>query len=208
MNKRSDSNDIEQHESCGVERDPQGPRYGDEPRSEKSASRSAQAGGKNQRAQLVESGGEPTEKTDAAHEVEDAPKQLSVDERQLNALISHVERHYQGPIPDPEAMRKYGEIDESFPNRMMTMAEKDQDSNIRVDERMSKAEARSFTIVSIGVTVLPWVYSLLAPLVHAPVSTIVIGAVAGCLTAGAQLVRAINGRKKESDDSQNDDSEQ
>ncbi|WEV74650.1 hypothetical protein OZX74_03795 [Bifidobacterium sp. ESL0798] len=77
------------------------------------------------------------------------------------------------------------------------MAEKDQDSSIKVDERISKAEAGSFTIVSIGVTVLPWVYSLLAPLVHAPASTIVIGTAAGCLTAGAQLIRAIIGIRKD-----------
>lgn len=49
-----------------------------------------------------------------------------------------VEAEYSGPIPTPEMMRTYYEIDPSLPDRIMSMAEKANDAAIRYN--LAKAE--------------------------------------------------------------------
>lgn len=42
---------------------------------------------------------------------------------------------YSGPIPDPNSLEHYGSINESFPERIMQMAEKQQDHRIEMEKK-------------------------------------------------------------------------
>jgi uncharacterized membrane protein len=44
---------------------------------------------------------------------------------------------YQGPIPHPDILKKFGEVDSSYPERIMKMTEDNNRSEIRIRERES-----------------------------------------------------------------------
>lgn len=62
-------------------------------------------------------------------EIESAENLISVPETEDDTV--EVEAEYSGPIPTPEMMRTYYEIDPSLPDRIMLMAEKANDAAIR-----------------------------------------------------------------------------
>lgn len=113
------------------------------------------------------------------------PHQVAVIER-------HIAEHYSGPVPAAKEMKRYAEIDPSFPDRMMTMAEKQQDANIRIAERLSKSEAFSVPVVAICAAVLPWGICALCIWQGYAIPAWISGG-AGLLTASAQLIRSIKG---------------
>lgn len=51
-----------------------------------------------------------------------------------NAILESVTEIFSGPIPDPQTLSRYGEIDPSFPSRILTMAE-DQGTHRRTMEK-------------------------------------------------------------------------
>jgi Predicted membrane protein len=53
----------------------------------------------------------------------------------------HVEQSeiYEGPLPHPDIVKAFKEIDPSFPDRIFSMAEKHADADIRMQDRISKA---------------------------------------------------------------------
>lgn len=64
-------------------------------------------------------------------EIESADSLIDVPETEDDTV--EVEAEYSGPIPTPEMMRTYHEIDPSLPDRIMTMAEKANDAAIRLN---------------------------------------------------------------------------
>jgi uncharacterized membrane protein len=126
------------------------------------------------------------------------PHQVAVIER-------HIAEHYSGPVPAAKEMKQYAEIDPSFPDRMMTMAEKQQDANIRIAERLSKSEAFSVPVVAILAIVLPWGICAFCVAKGYAFPAWVSGG-AGFLTSAAQIIRSIKG-DKDSANGRGDDSE-
>ena len=56
-----------------------------------------------------------------------------------SVAISH-QSLYQGPVPDPEALKKYEQIQPGFANRLISMAEKEQQSRIQRQNKIIEAE--------------------------------------------------------------------
>lgn len=48
---------------------------------------------------------------------------------------------YQGPIPHPDILKGFKDVDASFPERIMKMAEKHADASIREQDRISRSNA-------------------------------------------------------------------
>ncbi len=49
---------------------------------------------------------------------------------------------YSGPIPDPESMKKYEEIKPGFADRLLKMAEKEQEHRISVNKKLLELEQK------------------------------------------------------------------
>lgn len=49
--------------------------------------------------------------------------------------VKSVQSIYQGPIPTPEMLKAYNEIDSTLVNRIVSMAEKNNDANIEISKR-------------------------------------------------------------------------
>ena len=49
--------------------------------------------------------------------------------------VKSVQSIYQGPIPTPEMLKAYNEIDSTLVNRIILMAEKNNDANIEINKR-------------------------------------------------------------------------
>lgn len=75
-------------------------------------------------------------------------------EKRIMSAISH----YSGPIPQPEAMAKYENIQTGFADRILTMAEKVNDARIENEKELIKSDKFSrirgqsfaFTIAILG----------------------------------------------------------
>ncbi len=62
------------------------------------------------------------------------PKQVS---------LVHPPQHYNGPIPSPEALEKYEQVQPGFADRLMRMAEKEQEERIKANHLLIEIEAAS-----------------------------------------------------------------
>lgn len=107
-----------------------------------------------------------------------------------------------GPIPPPTMLRAYGDLDPSFPERIMRMAEKDQDSRIECMERLTGAEVLAVKVGAVVASV-----TVLASLVAALVLTVMgftnvgfILVLPAILTGVARLVSALRSRESSTDE--------
>ena len=64
-----------------------------------------------------------------------------------------VQELYAGPIPHPETLRQFGEVDPSFPERLMKMTEENNRADVTEKDRMS--------LVSLAVPVIGQIGSFL-----------------------------------------------
>ncbi|MFM1580743.1 DUF2335 domain-containing protein [Helcococcus bovis] len=56
----------------------------------------------------------------------------------VRTVISEEISLYSGPIPSPEVLKQYSEIDYDFPNRILAMAENQSSHRIRIEEKVIK----------------------------------------------------------------------
>jgi uncharacterized membrane protein len=53
--------------------------------------------------------------------------------RTQRSEIHEIHAEYKGPIPPPDALKNYGQVDPSFPERIMAMAEREQAHRHKLD---------------------------------------------------------------------------
>jgi uncharacterized membrane protein len=58
-------------------------------------------------------------------------------ENKDDSIVVQTSELYQGPIPHPDILKKFGTIDPSYPERIMKMTEDNNRSEIRIRERDS-----------------------------------------------------------------------
>lgn len=56
--------------------------------------------------------------------------------RQEVSVSQHKQEFYQGPVPKPEDLQKYEQIQQGFANRLLTMAEKEQEERIKLNNKI------------------------------------------------------------------------
>jgi uncharacterized membrane protein len=117
-------------------------------------------------------------------------------------LILHQEStvSHSGPLPDPATLQGYADIQADFPERIMRMAEKNQDAQIDAIGVESRAEAFALRFAAVTVTLLPWFFGALAVVLAVadqPVAAI-IAALATAFSAGPQIISAIRRRPGDS----------
>jgi hypothetical protein len=59
----------------------------------------------------------------------------------------HAEKHYQGPIPQAVELKGYQEVDVALPDRIVTMAEKELDHRIGMEQAAAEEQVRINTRV-------------------------------------------------------------
>ena len=85
---------------------------------------------------------------------------LQVEEMEKTGEISVYQKIHLGPLPSPETLERYEKICQGAADRIITMAEKEQDyrhkiNNKEIDnDRESRASGRRFSVLLISLTVL------------------------------------------------------
>lgn len=111
------------------------------------------------------------------------------------------ERHelHAGPIPDPVTMAHYGEVDPSYPERIMRMAEKHLEVTTAATDRSSRAIAIVTVLGGLTASVLPFllaVAAIVSALVGAPWQ-VVTAFIGGASLAGvAKVIEAAKGNSR------------
>ncbi len=59
------------------------------------------------------------------------------------AMMVSEERIHSGPIPSPETLKGYADIDSSFPKRIFAMAEKQSNHRINLEEKVIKTNIKN-----------------------------------------------------------------
>ncbi|WP_165776765.1 DUF2335 domain-containing protein [Bifidobacterium simiarum] len=113
----------------------------------------------------------------------------SGDEQAIDVIL---ERRFSGPLPSPEVLAGYGDIDPSLPGRIVSMAERQLDANIRNESRLTLSESVSVAVASVAASVLPWCVCVVSILAGQNAAA-VLGGAAGVAVAGVSVVRAIRG---------------
>jgi uncharacterized membrane protein len=72
-----------------------------------------------------------------------------------SSLMQEIETHelYSGPIPHPDFLKKFGDIDPSFPERIMRMTEDNNKADVTMRDR--------FSLTGIVVPILGQIFSFL-----------------------------------------------
>lgn len=109
-----------------------------------------------------------------------------------------------GPLPDPETMALYGEIDSTYPDRIMRMAEKNLEA--RNDAISESARSIAFVTRAGGMTVVVLPVLLLAAAVvlfamGAPSQVVIAGLIGASLTGVAKVIQAARGGSDGDEDS-------
>ena len=128
-------------------------------------------------------------------------RSLTQDERKELLQIRQIaaEMHYSGPIPPASEILKYKEVSPDFPDRVLSMTERQQEANISIAHRMSKAQALSTVITVLLSWLIPLISISLGLLLHANLG-VWIGAVCALPTVAVQLIRAFQGGDKDATD--------
>ena len=192
-NEGSDSSGNETDEASGVARDHEGPRHSDGSRPAQFANKRKKVNENDDREILMGSDRAVDSRSGRSRE-----SGQPIDFKDAKVIASLVAEHHSGPMPSSKELRAYKQIDSSLPNRMMTMAEKQQDANIRIAERLSKSEAFSVSIVAVCAAVLPWVICAFCIWQGDAIPAWISGG-AGFVTASAQLIRSIRGEAHSDD---------
>lgn len=66
-----------------------------------------------------------------------------LDKKQLVMLIERVSATFSGPLPPPEILEGYRNIDTSFPERIMMMAEAHNAADVEIKKDITKAQVKS-----------------------------------------------------------------
>lgn len=72
-----------------------------------------------------------------------AEEVTSQEQQQLPQIYQQKLQFHQGPLPPPEVLQGYGDIDASFPKRIMQLAEREQEHRHENERKMVDAEAGS-----------------------------------------------------------------
>ena len=67
-----------------------------------------------------------------------------------------------GPIPPPSMLGLYGEVSPDLPDRIMRMAEKDQDAQVKVIDRASSAEAFGVRVGALAPLILAAIFAIVS----------------------------------------------
>lgn len=88
---------------------------------------------------------------------EHAPKKVKdandvyekLEPNQKEAVTTLVRYQFSGPLPHPSILKGYDDIEKGFADRIVKMAEKDQDAQIKNNEKVLKLQGRDVLIGSI-----------------------------------------------------------
>lgn len=112
---------------------------------------------------------------------------------------THVSQFYQGPLPQPEDLARYGEIREDLVDRIVSMAERDLGARADAIEVTSKAEAFAVRVGATSALAVPVLFVALAIVLAALGASFVIAGVVGAigpiLFGVARVVSAARGRR-------------
>lgn len=103
--------------------------------------------------------------------------------------------YFKGPIPDPQTLKAYGDVDPSYPERLIGQTEKVIDSNIRNAQKYADAETQAIRMGSWTSTVATWVSLVTAfvlALVGVPYWWLILAIPAVTLTP--KIINAVHGR--------------
>lgn len=101
---------------------------------------------------------------------------------------------HSGPLPDPQTLANYGEIDATFPERIMRMAEVEIETRAHVLTRTANAEAFGVRMGVITAAVVPVALAVLGlVLVLNGLGTGYLFVIPGVLVGVAQIISAVRG---------------
>ncbi|MFO7775469.1 MAG: DUF2335 domain-containing protein [Candidatus Hydrogenedentota bacterium] len=104
---------------------------------------------KKKRHQEIETHAGENQSAEKSESTSQDPRQLS--QRSLGIIQQY---HYQGPLPPAKALREYGDIDPSFPERCIRMAEQEQQHRHDIQRKKVDAEVASIRRGQLGAIVL------------------------------------------------------
>lgn len=91
---------------------------------------------------------------DVAQQVISNPDFLKRIQRELPAVVTQVTKMHSGPLPDPETLAEYNRIHPEAAERIISMAEKEQNHRHRCDEEhqklQSSAVSKNFWLKLVG----------------------------------------------------------
>ncbi len=131
----------------------------------------------------------------------DSPSTLEEAQNEIQAqsilVRQEVYSAYSGPIPAPEQLALYANIDPSFPERIIRMAELEQASKTSNLQRLVDAEASSTKIITYSVAALPFAFLAFTAFGVFSSSTlgIIAGVVGSSLSATPAILNSFRNRK-------------
>lgn len=130
--------------------------------------------------------------------IEAVEESEDLSDKQKDIILSRLQvcRSYSGPIPDPESLQKYREIDPSFPDRIMAMTEKALDANIEDSHIAARAESKGILAVSRGFAYAPYAFAfvILAGIFTDSAYAAIAGAFGTFFTLAPQIINALRRR--------------
>ncbi|PCJ64420.1 MAG: hypothetical protein COA73_03905 [Candidatus Hydrogenedentota bacterium] len=139
---------------------------------------------------------EPAEKDQEIVDIEPAELLKKLEETpELLRVIQSIS--WQGPLPHPETLKQYGEIEESFPNRIIQLTEKEQAYRHKLQNDTSKnvytleknGQYIGFLIALIAIPMIGYI----AMNAHPAVGSVAVGAVSSVVGYGLYLKRKNSG---------------
>lgn len=93
-----------------------------------------------------------------------------LDEEQKRSVIERITAtqvsHFSGPLPHPDILERYASIRPDFPERILVMAEREQEAQIANAATAIRAETTGLTFVAISFAITP-IASIVAMIVGA-----------------------------------------
>jgi uncharacterized membrane protein len=114
-----------------------------------------------------------------------------------NAVTISGSVEYHGPLPLPSDFKQYGDVLANAPERILSMAEKEQDSRIKTDNRDSLATSVSVVLVSLSVSLIQLIAAaaLFASAFTGNVTAAVMSSIATIVLGAPKLIASL--RKKD-----------
>lgn len=109
---------------------------------------------------------------------------------------------HSGPIPDPGTMARYGEVDPSYPERIMRMTEKRVDVQVEAIDRDSRAIAwvtKAGGMVMVALVLGSLTLTAIALFLQLPWQIVVACVTPASLTGISQIIRSARGGTSEGD---------
>jgi uncharacterized membrane protein len=99
----------------------------------------------------------------------------------------HITRSYFNPLPPPEDLAKYKSMRSDMPHRILCMAEKKQDKNIKIEQLNTSAYIFGFKIISVAGLVIP-ILLIVVGFIAILLNKSNITAIFGCLSTVAGIL--------------------